>query len=160
MVEVFSLAQRRGAPVLVHMRARGGTNYGAEDARLFLDKVLPASPDVEVVVAHFGGAGPGYPPQADEVMGVFAAAAKSNDKRLRNIYFDMATVVTAEATPADGELVAKRIREVGVGRILYGSDLNPPGGGIREGWEIFAAKVPLTPSELRTIAANRAPFTR
>src|SRR5688500_4833368 len=36
MQELFALAQRRRAPVLVHMRARGGTNYGGEDARVFL----------------------------------------------------------------------------------------------------------------------------
>jgi predicted TIM-barrel fold metal-dependent hydrolase len=158
--QVFSLAQRLRAPVLVHMRARGGTNYGAEDASLFLDKVLPSSPDIEIIVGHLGGAGPGYSQQADEVMGVFATAAKWNDRRLRNVYFDMATVVTAEATQADTELIAKRIREVGVGRILYGSDLSPPGGGIREGWEIFESKIPLTPEELERITRNRPRFAR
>jgi predicted TIM-barrel fold metal-dependent hydrolase len=160
MQQVFSLAQRLRVPVLIHMRARGGTNYGAEDASLFLDKILPSSPDIEIIVAHFGGAGPGYPPQSDEVMGVFATAAKWNDRRLHNVYFDMATVVTSEATAADVELIAKRIREVGVGRVLYGSDLSPPGGGIREGWEIFEAKVPLTPAELQRIARNRPRFAR
>ena len=44
MQEVFALAQRLRAPVLVHMRARGGSNYGAEDAHIFLDKVVPTAP--------------------------------------------------------------------------------------------------------------------
>jgi predicted TIM-barrel fold metal-dependent hydrolase len=51
MEEVFDLAARRKAPILVHMRARGGINYGTEDARLF---------------AHLGGSGPGYEPSTDE----------------------------------------------------------------------------------------------
>src|SRR4051794_18422890 len=63
--QVFALAQRLRAPVLVHMRARGNSNYGAEDARLFLEKVVPAAPDVEIVVAPLGASGPGYPPQND-----------------------------------------------------------------------------------------------
>lgn len=158
--QVFALAQRAGAPVLVHMRARGGTNYGAEDARLFLEQVVPQAPGIEVVVAHFGGAGPGYPPQADEVMAVFAEAAHREKPLLRNVYFDVATIVTDEATPADGALVAQRIRQVGLKRVLYGSDLSPPGGSIRAGWEIFRGKVPLTAAELQVIASNRTRFAR
>jgi predicted TIM-barrel fold metal-dependent hydrolase len=158
--QVFALAQRLRAPVLVHMRARGGSNYGAEDANIFLDKIVPAAPDIEIVVAHLGASGPGYPPQNDEVMAVFAAAAERNDPRMRNLYFDVATNVTEEITPADAALVAKRIRQVTPRRVLYGSDLTPPGGSIRAGWEIFRTKVPLTPAELQEIANNRTRFAR
>ena len=158
--QVFALAERRGAAVLVHMRARGGLNYGAEDARLFLDRIVPAAPSVEIVVAHFGGSGPGYPVMADEVMAVFGAAAERNDPHTRNMYFDVATVVTAESTNDEVALIGRRIRQVGVERILYGSDLGPPGGSIRSGWEIFRDKVPLTPAELRTIAGNVTRFAR
>lgn len=153
--QVFALAQRRRAPVLVHIRARGGTNYGAEDAQLFLDKIVPLAPDIEIVVAHLGASGPGYSPQHDEVMAVFAAAAERH-----NLYFDVASNVTDEITPADAALVAKRIRQVGVKRVLYGSDLTAPGGGIRQGWEIFRTKVPLTAAELQQIAKNRTRFAR
>jgi predicted TIM-barrel fold metal-dependent hydrolase len=158
--QLFALAQRLRAPVLVHMRARGGTNYGAEDAHIFLEKVVPVMPDGEIVVAHFGGAGPGYPPQADEVMAVFAAAAERKDPRMRNLYFDVATIVTDEATSADAAVVAQRIRQVGPRRVLYGSDLKPPGGSIRQGWEIFRTRVPLTAAELQQIANNRTRFAR
>ncbi|HEV2146159.1 MAG TPA: amidohydrolase family protein [Longimicrobiaceae bacterium] len=158
--QLFALAQRLRAPVLVHMRARGGSNYGAEDARIFLERVVPTAPDVEIVVAHFGGAGPGYPPQADEVMAVFAAAAERGDPRMGNLYFDLATIVTDETTPADAAVVAQRIRQVGPGRVLYGSDLSPPGGSIRQGWEIFRTRVPLTDAELQQIANNRTRFAR
>ena len=158
--QVFALAQRLRAPVLVHMRARGGSNYGAEDAHIFLDKVVPMAPDIEIVVAHLGASGPGYPPQNDEVMAVFAAAAERKDLRMGNLYFDVATNVTDEITPADAALVARRIRQVGPGRVLYGSDLSPPGGSIRRGWDIFRARVPLTAAELQQIANNRTRFAR
>jgi predicted TIM-barrel fold metal-dependent hydrolase len=158
--EVFDLAARHKAPVLVHMRARGGNNYGAEDARLFLEQVVPHAPDIEVIVAHLGASGPGYGAQADEVLAAFADAADHRDPRLRNVYFDVATNVTAETTAEEGALIAKRIRQLGTRRIVYGSDLSPPGGTIAAGWEIYRTHVPLTPAELRTIAANRLRFTR
>jgi predicted TIM-barrel fold metal-dependent hydrolase len=160
VAEVFSLAERLRAPVLVHMRARGGLDYGAEDARLFLDKIVPAAPSIEIVVAHFGGSGPGYPAQADEVMAVFAAAAERKDPRMRNIYFDVATIVTPETTTEEAALVARRVRQVGASRVLYGSDLSPPGGSIRSGWQIFRGRVPLTDAEFRTIAGNVTRFAR
>jgi predicted TIM-barrel fold metal-dependent hydrolase len=160
MVELFSLAERLRAPVLVHMRARGGLNFGGEDARLFLDKLVPAAPSIEIIVAHFAGAGPGYPPQADELMAVFGAAVEGGDPRIRNIYFDVATVVTDESTPEEVALVARRVRQVGSQRVLYGSDLTPPGGSIRAGWEIFRSRTPLTAVELKTIADNVTRFAR
>jgi predicted TIM-barrel fold metal-dependent hydrolase len=140
------------------MRARGGLNYGAEDARIFLDKIVAAAPSIEIVVAHFGGSGPGYNAQADEVMSVFGDAAERKDSRMRNLYFDVATIVAAETTPEEAALVARRVRQVGSTRVLYGSDLSPPGGSIRAGWEIFRTRVPLTAREFRTIASNVTRF--
>jgi predicted TIM-barrel fold metal-dependent hydrolase len=160
MQELFALAQRLRAPVLVHMRARGGGNYGAEDARIFLDQVVPAAPDIEIVVAHLGASGPGYPTQNDEVMAAFATAAEQKKRPMAHLYFDVATNVTAETTAAELAMVAQRIRQVGAERVLYGSDLSPPGGSIRQGWEIFRTKVPLTAAELQQIATNRPRFAR
>jgi len=68
--------------------------------------------------------------------------------------------VADESTPADGALVATRIRQVGVKRVLYGSDLSPPGGSVRAGWDIFRTRTPLTDTEVRTIAGNVTQFAR
>jgi predicted TIM-barrel fold metal-dependent hydrolase len=160
LAELFTLAERLRAPVLVHMRARGGLNYGAEDARLFLDRLVAVAPSIEIVVAHLAGSGPGYTAQQDSLMAVFGAAAERGDPRMRNVYFDVATNVTAETTPEEGALVAKRIRQVGARHVLYGSDLSPPGGSIRSGWEIFRDRTPLTADEKRTIAGNVTRFAR
>ena len=160
MQQLFALAQRRRAPVLIHMRARGGTNYGAEDAQIFLDKIVPTAPDIDIVIAHLGASGPGYSPQHDEVMAVFGAAAERNDPRTAHLYFDVSSNVTDEITPADAALVAQRIRQVGPRRVLYGSDLSAPGGSIAKGWEIFRTKLPLTAAELQQIANNRTRFAR
>jgi predicted TIM-barrel fold metal-dependent hydrolase len=160
MQEVFALAQRRRVPVLVHMRARGGTNYGAEDAHLLLDKIVPVAPGIEIVVAHLGASGPGYSSQHDEVMAVFGAAVERKDPRMNNLYFDVSSNVTDEITPADAALVAQRFRQVGLGRVLYGSDLSAPGGSIQRAWEIFRTRLPLTEAELQQIVNNRTRFAR
>ena len=160
MQQLFALAERHRAPVLVHMRARGGTNYGAEDALLFIEQVVPMAPSVEVIVAHFGASSPGYVTQNDEVMAEFAAAAQRKDPRIRNLYIDTSANITADISPEDAALAVRRMREFGLRRILYGSDLSAPGGSIRAGWEIFRTKMPLTHSELRTIARNRLSFVR
>ena len=154
MEQVFALAQRLRAPVLVHMRARGGQNYGAEDAHIFLDRLVPLAPDIKIMVAHLGGAGPGYA-QADEVMAVFGEATRRKDRRMRNLYFDVATNVTEKTTAEEAAVIVKRIREVGPQHVVYGSDLSPPGGSVASGWELFRTKLPLTDAELRTIARNR-----
>ncbi|HEY0930133.1 MAG TPA: amidohydrolase family protein [Gemmatimonas sp.] len=160
LAELFALAERKGAPVLVHMRARGGENFGAEDAHLFLDRLVVVAPSIEVVVAHFGGAGPGYPAQADSVMSVFSAAAERGDPRLRHMYFDMATVVNEETSPEVAALIARRVRQLGVKRVLYGSDLTPPGGSVGAGWKLFCDRLPLTVQETRAIAGNVTSFMR
>ena len=79
---------------------------------------------------------------------------------MRNIYFDVATIVTPETTTEEAALVVRRVRQVGASRVLYGSDLSPPGGSIRSGWEIFRERVPLTDAEFRTIAGNVTRFAR
>lgn len=159
MQQLFALAERLRVPVLVHMRARGGFDYGPEDARIFIEKLLPIAPDVDVIVAHFAGGGD-YSDELDQIMSVFAEAARRHDPATKNLYFDLAGVVTADASPHLCALVAERIRQIGPKHILYGSDLLPPGGSIRAGWEIFHSKVPLTPAEFQTIMSNRLSFIR
>jgi predicted TIM-barrel fold metal-dependent hydrolase len=160
MEQVFALANSRHAAIVVHMRSRGGTNYGAEDAQLFLDRLMPNAPDVVVQVAHLAGGGE-FPDYAEQAMDVFASAIGRGDPRTRNLYFDQTTVATAETTPEDGARIARTIRRVGANRVFFGSDMpvggNPPAA---EGWAIFRAKVPLTAEEMRTIALNEPPYAR
>jgi predicted TIM-barrel fold metal-dependent hydrolase len=128
--------------------------YGREDAQIFLDKLLPAAPDVPVQIAHFAGGGPGY---TDEALAVYADAITAGDPRIKNLYFDVATV--ADEQPAEVlRTFAKRIRQVGLQRVLFGTDLGPPMP--RQSWLIFRTTVPLTDDEFRTIAGNVAPYFR
>jgi predicted TIM-barrel fold metal-dependent hydrolase len=157
---VFRLANRLRLPIVLHLRARTSQPWGAEDARIFLDQVLPAAPDVVVQVAHLAGAG-GYPADVDQAMGVLADAVAAHDPRTRRLYFDITAVATAETTQAEGAAVARRIRQVGTSRVLFGADLAVGGNPApAQAWSIFRTRIPLTAAEVAGIAGNIAPYMR
>lgn len=162
MAQVFRLVGKHKAPVLVHMRARGGENFGGPDAAILIRELLPLAPESDVIVAHFGGAGPGYPAQADEVTAVFASAIEHNDPRVARTYFDVATILTKDSSADETAAVGRRIRQIGARRVLYGSDLIAiqTAPSIQEAWSLYEAKLNLTTRERRAIASNRLPFVR
>ncbi|MGH7463262.1 MAG: amidohydrolase family protein, partial [Longimicrobiales bacterium] len=160
---VFRAANQQHMAIIVHMRARFSNNrpYGATQARIFLEQLMPLVPDISVQVAHLAGAGPGYDdPLADSAMAVLAQAVEQRDPRTRQLWFDVTTVADADISAAEAALVAKRIRQVGVDRILYGSDaalgtnLRP-----RAAWAAFR-RLPITASEYERIGRNLAPYLR
>ena len=157
--QVFALANDHRAPIVVHMRTRTDHPYSPKEAQLFLDELLPLAPKVVVQVAHLAGSGPGFPEDAQAAFDIFAAAIERHDPRTRNLFFDECTVPWAGTTPKEGEEIAKAIRSVGIRRVFFGSDMpvggNPPPKG---SWEVFKAKVPLTPAEFRTIALDIPPY--
>jgi predicted TIM-barrel fold metal-dependent hydrolase len=155
--EVFAAANARKMAIVVHLRASIGKArpYGARQARIFIEQVLPAAPDVTVQVAHLAGTGPGYEdPPAREAMAVLAESVARRDPRTRNLTFDVASIVDREIRPELAKLVADFIRQVGVDRVLYGTDA-AQGGNLRprESWEAFR-KLPLSDAEFARIARN------
>ena len=157
---VFRAANARRIPIVIHMRASisGGLAYGREEARIFLDSILPAASDIPLQIAHLAGAG-GYDAKTDSALSVFVDAVARRNPRAERLWFDV-TTVAREATDADAKLIATRIRQLGVHRVLYGSDA-ATGGNLppREAWAEFL-KLPLTTEEFRTIASNIAPYMR
>jgi predicted TIM-barrel fold metal-dependent hydrolase len=161
--EVFAAANANGMAIVVHMRASISKKrpYGARQARIFLEQLLPAAADVPVQVAHFAGTGPGYDdPPAREAMAELAAAVARHDPRTRTLWFDVASIVDREMTPGLARLVARTIRQVGADRVLYGTD-SAQGGNLRprESWAAFRT-LPLTEQEFARIAANVPPYFR
>ncbi|KQV36807.1 amidohydrolase family protein [Massilia sp. Root335] len=159
--QVFAAANAHGMAIVVHLRANIGKRrpYGAAQARIFLDQVMPAAPDVPVQVAHFAGSGPGYDdPAAQAAMGVLAAAVENHDPHAYNLWFDVASIVDRDIAPDTAALLVKYIRQVGVGRVLYGTD-SAQGANLRprEAWAAFR-KLPLSPAEFAHIAANVPPY--
>jgi uncharacterized protein len=90
---------------------------------------------------------------------VFVDAIARHDPRARQLWFDV-TTVTRNASPDALKQIAARIRQLGVKRVLFGSDA--AGGdnlAPRESWADFQ-KLPLTEAEFRIIANNVAPYMR
>ncbi len=160
---VFRAANQHRMSMVIHMRASISLKrpYGAAQARIFLEQLLPLVPNVHVQIAHLAGTGPGYDdPPADNALAVLAEAVERRDPRTRRLWFDVASCVDQNISPANAALVAKRIRQIGVKRILYGSDA-AAGGNLapRESWAAFR-RLPLKDSEFKQIAKNVAPYLR
>jgi uncharacterized protein len=157
---VFRAANDYRMPIAIHMRASISQKvaYGREAALIFMNDILPAAPDVSVQIAHLAGAGDYADPLVDQALAVFVEAIAKGDPRTKHLYFDVTTVVRPKSSAEGLKLVASRIRQLGLDRILYGSDAaagTPP----REGWALFR-QLPLSNDEFRTIANNLAPSMR
>jgi predicted TIM-barrel fold metal-dependent hydrolase len=157
--QMFRAANERRMPIVAHVWT--GPAYGRADAQVFLNKVLPAAPDIPIQIAHLAGAGPGGGPGPKEALAVFADAISAADPRTRNLYFDVTTNVTMQISVEDAAFFTARLRQIGLQRILYGSDMAIMGNPTaRESWGAFRAMLPLTEAEFKTIADNIAPYMR
>ena len=159
---MFAAANQHRMAIVAHMRASISRklSYGRDEARIFLNDLVPAAPDVPIQIAHLAGAGGYDDPLVDQALSVFADAIEKGDPRAKRLVFDVTAVALLSATPDQVSLLARRIRQLGPERILYGSDA-AAGGNLppREGWAAFR-KLPLTEAELTVIAGNVAPYLR
>ena len=158
---VFRSANDCGMAIAAHLRSSVTMRrpYGAAQSRVFITRVLSAAPDVPVQIAHLAGAG-GYDSATDEALAVFVDAIAKKDPLVRNVYFDASGVVGIGAWTADqADKVAMRIRQLGLTRVLYGSDAPVATNSPREAWDKFKT-LPLSESEFRTIDNNVAPYMK
>jgi predicted TIM-barrel fold metal-dependent hydrolase len=158
---VFRAANDYGMAIVVHMRASFTEKlaYGRDEALVFLNDVISGAPDVPIQIAHLAGAGGYDDPLADQALSVFVDAIQRGDARVKHLWFDVTTVVTADQAPEVAALVASRVRQLGVQRILYGSDAAVASNTPRLGWAAFR-RLPLSDEEFRTIANNVPPYLR
>ena len=159
--QVFRAANNFGMAIVVHLRPAQGVVYGAEQARVFLNEIVPAAPDVPIQIAHLAGSGPGYnDPRANEALAVFADAVAAKIPGTERLFFDVATRIDLNISPEDAKLAVAQMRKIGLGRILFGSD-TPTGGNLpaRQAWAAFR-QLPFSESEFRQIAENIAPYLR
>ena len=151
----FAAANRLKMPIAVHVWTLDPT-YGAEDSRIFVRDILPVAPDIPIQIAHMAGAGTYV---HDDALAVFADAVARGDRKARNLYFDL-TGAVASSTPADKvEQLASRIRQIGVERVVFGTDMYP-NPDIKTAWATFRERIPLTDAEISAIADNEASYTR
>jgi predicted TIM-barrel fold metal-dependent hydrolase len=159
--KVFKAANGYRMPIVVHLHTSidNKRKYGADEARVFLNELLAATPNVQVQIAHLAGAG-GFDAATESALSVFTEAIARHDSRMKNVWFDATVVVRPNMSPDDLQRIAARIRQIGVKRVLYGSDAPAnPLAYPKAGWAAFQ-RLPLTEAEFRAIANNIAPYMR
>jgi predicted TIM-barrel fold metal-dependent hydrolase len=148
-------------PIVVHLHTSidNKRKYGADEARVFLNELIAAAPNVPVQIAHLAGAG-GFDAATDAALSVFADAIAKHDSRMKNVWFDVTVVVRPNMTPDQLQQIAARIRQIDVKRVLYGSDAaSNPLAYPKAGWAAFQ-RLPLSSAEFRVIANNVTPYMR
>lgn len=166
---VFRSANARGMAIVLQLR---GTS--AQGARLLIDQLLPHAPDVPVQVAYADTpaaemdkvAGKGVDKRVGDAaaplaaLAVLAEAVARQDPRMRLVWFDVASFARPGLSPADARRLVRRLRQVGMERVLYGSDASPGADvGPREAWAAFRS-LPLTEAEAARVANNVMPYLR
>jgi predicted TIM-barrel fold metal-dependent hydrolase len=156
---VFRAANEHRMAIAVHMHANIDHHrpYGAKEARVFLEQLLPEAPDVTIQIAHLAGGGGYNDPTIDEALSVFIRAIEQKDPRMENVYFDACGIAIPGMWEDKAILIVKRIRQIGIHRVLYGSDAATPNNLPKDTLERWR-KLPLTQDEFHTIENNVAPY--
>ncbi len=155
---IFGLAGELRLPILVHLRPQPPREYGPEDARNFIERLLPAAMGVPVQIAHFGSGG-GYDGESFGVMDTFAEAVEAGEPGLENLTFDLSGIIHPQLPDQVYQLIVDFSRRLGLQHIVMGSDwwgAETPANYYREA----RAKFPFTDKEWSFILANRAPYLR
>jgi uncharacterized protein len=143
--QVFRAANAHDMAIVVHLRSSisRARPYGSKQARTFLAEVLSQAPRSVIQIAHFAGAGSYEDPKVDEAMRVFIEAIRKADPRVANVYFDVSGVTGLGKWRTRADVIAMRIREVGLRRVLFGSD-GAAGGNLapKQAWETFRKTFP------------------
>lgn len=150
--QVFSEANRHRMAIVAHIRSNYNNRrpWGAQQARVLLDQLLPLAKDTTVQIAHLASAGAFDDEGVEAALAVFAEAFAARDKRVKRLYVD----VSMARWESKAESLARLLRKIGMKRLVYGSD-SPPTKALHD-----FRKLPLTASELRQIELNVAPFFR
>jgi uncharacterized protein len=145
--EFFRAANRNGLAIVAHIN---------EPLEPFISEVLPEASDIPIQIAHMAS---GW-----ENAKLFADAIAAGRPGTKNLYFDWTQALPIgeeERTPELMADAAATMRRLGLGRILYGSDMplrsNPMP---RDWWRKTLMTLPLSDDELRDIADNVPPYIR
>jgi predicted TIM-barrel fold metal-dependent hydrolase len=159
---VFTEANARRMAIVVHMHSSVNQKrrFGAREARVFLEQLLSTAPNVPVQIAHLTGAGGYDDPAVDDALSVFVDAVSRGDVRMRNVYFDVSGVVSLGRSLDKKEIIAARLRQLGVERVLWGSDVFATSKAALLNAHRAFRMLPLTDAEFDTIEHNVPPYMR
>jgi len=120
VAEIFRLSADAGLAIVIHMRTRAA-DYGAQDARIFIERILPLGAGVPVQIAHAAGWG-GTDANTFAALEAFAEAIEQNPPWRDALYFDLAAVYDDQTPAADLIHLAALVRRIGPDRFVAGSD--------------------------------------
>ncbi|MCA1855441.1 amidohydrolase [Massilia oculi] len=149
---VFRSANARGIAIVLQL-----SETGTREARLLIEQLLPHAPDVPVQVAYAGEREAG--PQL-AALAVLADAAARQDPRVRHVWIDVSAFARPGLSPADARRLVRRLRQVGMERVLVGSDAAIGSAARpRDAWAAFR-RLPLSEAETARVANNVMPYLR
>jgi predicted TIM-barrel fold metal-dependent hydrolase len=162
LAAVFEAAGKAHFAIVMHMQTRS-KDYGADDVRIFLEKVYPRSGNVPVQIAHAAGGG-GIDPGQLAALRTFAEAIQRDPPGTRRLYFDLAMVPDlfanegkVAAKPDDVTALEGLMRQIGLSRFLLASDYTD-GLNLRAYYANEKASLALSAAEWHQLAANVAPY--
>lgn len=153
---VFRSANARGMAIVLQL-----PETGVREARLLIEQLLPHAPDVPVQVAYTGEQ-PGLREASRQLaaLAVLADAAARHDPRMRHVWIDVTAIARPGLSAADARRLVRRLRQVGMERVLYGSDAQIGADARpREAWAAFRS-LPLTDAEAAKVANNVMSYLR
>ena len=152
---VFRAANANQMDIVVHLRTARGRGYGAAQARVVIDELLAAAPDVRVQIAHLAGGGGGaLDARAEEVLGVFEEAFARREPLVKNLVFDLSGAVGGEGWPARAPVVARHVRALGIAHVVFGSDGGDPTDPPAKAVVAAYRQLPLSKPEFSLLDAN------
>lgn len=160
---VLKIANDKKFPVMLHLH-NGNENFGAEETDIFIDSVLTKLPGIELYIAHFGNSG-GYNTKSEEVLNEFIKYFKTAEVLKQKIYFDISAVLLTEdienIAALNGEDInklSKKIKEIGLKRIVLGSDY--PVFSTQEYVNTLKVNLKLSEVEFDSLINNSGELTR
>lgn len=152
---IFDVARQLNMPIVIHVR--NTKHYTANDARIFINQVLPHAGDLPIQIAHAGGWG-GLDRDTLAALSEYATAIREQKEGTKGLFFDLALVV--EHRTADQNLVKRFVelmRSIGMSRFVMGSDW-PAMYSTGDYYAMLESELPLKQSEWNVILKNRAPW--
>jgi predicted TIM-barrel fold metal-dependent hydrolase len=155
--ELFAAVSAARLALVVHPRSR--PQYGADEAKIFVEQILPAAGETPVQLAHGGGWG-GLDDGTLDALEVYTGAMARGAPGTQQMVIDLAMLTLGEETALPlRERAVALIRRAGLKRFVMGSDW--PAVYTPAAHEAYLLRqLPFTTEEWQTLRGNDAPYVR
>ncbi|MDR9364217.1 MAG: amidohydrolase family protein [Balneolaceae bacterium] len=166
---IFQLTEKLDIAIVIYLFTRN-QDYGKMDASIFVNKVLDNAPNLNVQIAHLGGAG-AFNETTSEIIKYFDRASSEKPNILdEDVLFDIsATVSNPEAALTRGDTsrtmdirennktLAQKLELLDSNRLLFGTDWIALSRKPAD-YSALLKSMPIQSSMLEEIFKNEAPY--